>query len=98
MATLANLTRLRIEGEADESDAAALLPAASVRITSDAFPGQSWRGTVEEIPDSATLRRLKPQDPGRPTDTRILAVKVAFAEASPLKLGTTVQLEIGADH
>ena len=39
-----------------------------------------------------TLRRLKPQDPSRPTDTRILAVKVAFAEPTPLKLGTTVEL------
>ena len=41
-----------------------------------------------------TLRRLKPQDPSRPTDTRILAVKVAFAEPTPLKLGTTVELKI----
>ena len=30
---------------------------------------------MEEIPESVTLRRLKPQDPGRPTDTRVLAVK-----------------------
>ena len=49
---------------------------------------------MEEIPDSVTLRRLKPQDPSRPTDTRILAVKVAFAEKTPLKLGTTVELRI----
>ena len=46
---------------------------------------------MEEIPRSVTLRRLKPQDPGRPTDTRILAVKVAFAEPTPLKLGATVE-------
>ena len=43
-----------------------------------------------------TLRRLKPQDPGRPTDTRVLAVKVAFTEEVPLKLGTTVELKIAA--
>jgi hypothetical protein len=49
---------------------------------------------VEEIPDAVTLRRLKPQDPSRPTDTRILAVKVAFAEPTPLRLGTTVELSI----
>ena len=43
-----------------------------------------------------TLRRIKPQDPSRPTDARVLAVKVAFAEPSPLKLGTTVDLRIAA--
>ena len=67
-----------------------------MRITADGFPGRSWRGTIEEVPDSVTLRRLKPQDPSRPTDTRILAVKVAFAEPMPLKLGTTVELKIAA--
>ena len=94
--TLADLTRLRIEAEADEADAAALGMGAPVSITCEAFPGRAWRGRVEDIPRSVTLRRLKPQDPGRPTDTRILAVKVAFAEQTPLRLGATVELRIEA--
>ena len=94
--TLADLGRLRIEGEADEADATALAVGAPVTITSDGYPGRSWRGRIEEVPDSVTLRRLKPQDPARPTDTRVLAVKVAFADPVPLKLGTTVELRIGA--
>ena len=94
--TLADLTRLRIEAEADEADADALGVGAPASITCEAFPGRSWHGRVEEIPRSVTLRRLKPQDPGRPTDTRILAVKVAFAEPTPLKLGATVELKIQA--
>ncbi|MFI5182795.1 MAG: efflux RND transporter periplasmic adaptor subunit [Vicinamibacteria bacterium] len=92
--TLADLKHLRIEGEADEADAGSLSVGAPVTITSNGFPGKSWRGRVEEIPDSVTLRHLKPQDPGRPTDTRILAVKVAFLEPTPLRLGTTVELRI----
>ena len=92
--TIADLDRLRIEGEAHEADAGAVALGAPVAITADGFPGQAWKGRVEEIPDSVTLRRLKPQDPSRPTDTRVLAVKVAFAEATPLKLGTTVELRI----
>lgn len=94
VATLADLTRLRIEGEAHESDAGSVVLGAPVRITCDCYPGRSWTGRVEEVPDSVTLRRLKPQDPARPTDTRILAVKVAFEEPSPLKLGATVELSI----
>ena len=94
--TLADLGRLRIEAEADEADAAALAIGARAEIRADGFPGRTWKGRVEEIPESVTLRRLKPQDPGRPTDTRVLAVKVAFAEPTPLKLGTTVELKIAA--
>ena len=93
--TVADLGRLRIEGEAHEGDAGAVVLGATVTITADGYPGRAWRGRVEEVPDSVTLRRIKPQDPSRPTDARVLAVKVAFAEATPLKLGTTVDLRIG---
>ncbi len=92
--TLADLSRLRIEGEAHEADAGAVAMGAPVLISAEGFPGRVWKGRVEEIPDSVTLRRLKPQDPSRPTDTRILAVKVAFSERTPLRLGTTVELKI----
>jgi len=92
--TVADLGRLRIEGEAHEADAAAIALGAPVRIEADGYPGRAWKGRVEEVPDSVTLRRLKPQDPSRPTDARVLAVKVAFAEPLPLKLGTTVDLRI----
>ena len=92
--TLANLGRLRIDGEVDEADAGALALGALVTIAAEGYPGRNWTGKVEEISDAVTLRKLKPQDPGRPTDTRILAVKVALAESTPLKLGTTVELKI----
>ena len=92
--TVADLGRLRVEGEAHEADAGGVAMGATVFITADGYPGRSWRGTIEEVPDSVTLRRIKPQDPSRPTDARVLAVKVAFAEPVPLRLGTTVDLRI----
>jgi HlyD family secretion protein len=92
--TMANLDRLRIEAEADEADAGALSVGAPVAISADGYEGRSWPGRIEEIADAVTLRQLKAQDPGRPTDTRIVAVKVAFLEEAPLKLGTTVELRI----
>jgi RND family efflux transporter MFP subunit len=97
--TVADLDRLRVDAEADEADAGALAVGAPVEITADGYPGRSWRGRVEEVADTMTLRKLRPQDPSRPTDTRILAVKVAFAEPrararAALKLGTTVELRI----
>lgn len=93
---VANLNRVRIEGEAHEADADRVALGAAVEIRADGFPGQSFHGHVEEIPGSVTLRRIKPQDPARPTDVRVLALKVAFDGATPLKLGSTVDLVISA--
>ena len=42
--TLANLARLRIEGEAHEADAGAIVLGAPVQITAEGYPGQSWKG------------------------------------------------------
>lgn len=93
---IADLDRLRIEGEAHEADAARVRAGATVEIRADGYPGQTFRGRVEEIPGSVTLRRIKPQDPARPTDVRVLALKVAFEGKSPLKLGTTVDLVVSS--
>jgi HlyD family secretion protein len=94
---IADLNRLRIEGEAHEADAGRVMVGAEVAIRADGFPGQTFHGRVEEIPGSVTLRRIKPQDPSRPTDVRVLALKVAFAGKAPLKLGTTVDLVVSAN-
>ena len=93
--TIADLKRTRIEAEVDEFDAGRVGLGSTVKVTAEGFAGQSWKGKVEEIPDAVVGRRLKPQDPGRPSDTRVLLVKVALAEATPLKLGQRVEVEIG---
>jgi len=91
--TIADLDRLRIEAEIDEADAGRVRLGAAVTVRAEGDEG-AWRGTVEEIPDSVTPRRLKPQDPARPSDTRVLLVKVAVKEAAALKLGRRVDVEI----
>jgi hypothetical protein len=63
-------------------------------VRAEGYDAAGWSGTVEEIPDTVSGRRLKPQDPGRASDTRVLLVKVKLAEATPLKLGQRVEVEI----
>lgn len=92
--TLANLKRVRVEAEADEADEGRLRRGAEVTVRSDAYPGQSWKGRVEDISDAVTTRRLVPQDPRRITDVRVMPLKVAFQEETPLKLGAHVELRI----
>ncbi len=96
IATVANLDRLRIEVEVDEFDAGRVTLGAPVKVTAEGYDGQSWRGRVEEIPDAVVARRLQPSDPGRPTDIRVLRVKIALDEKTPLKLGQRVETEIGS--
>ncbi len=67
-------------------------------IIAEGFPGASWKGTIEEIPDSVVSRRTRPEDPGRPIDARVLPVKIPFSEPTPLKLGQRIEVEIFAEQ
>jgi RND family efflux transporter MFP subunit len=91
--TLADLSHTRIEAEVDEFDAGRIRLGAPVTVTAEGYAA-AWKGHVEEVPDSVVTRRLKPQDPGRPSDTRVLLVKVALDEPTPLKLSQRVEVAI----
>lgn len=91
--TLADLKKTRVEAEVDEYDVARIRLGKTASIAAEGFDA-TWRGTIEEIPDSVVSRRLKPQDPSKPIDTRVLLVKIAFAEPTPLKLGQRVEVRI----
>jgi RND family efflux transporter MFP subunit len=93
LVTVADLKKTRVEAEIDEFDTARMRLGAPVEVTAEGF-GRTWRGTIEEIPDAVVNRRIKPQDPSKPIDTRVLLVKVAFAEATPLKLGQRVEVKV----
>ena len=43
-----------------------------------------------------TKRRTKPDDPTRPTDTRILLVKIALTDRTGLRLGQRVDVSMAA--
>jgi len=91
--TLADLSKVRVEAEVDEFDIAGVAIGSEAEITAEGF-ANSWKGRVEEIPDGVGPRKLKPQDPGKPTDTRVLLVKVALAEPTGLKLGQRVEVSL----
>jgi HlyD family secretion protein len=94
--TIADLNRLRIEAEVDEFDAPRVALGSPVTITAEGYGPTKWRGTVEEIPDSVVGRRTRPADPGRPIDARVLPVKIALTQPTPLKLGQRIDVEIAS--
>jgi RND family efflux transporter MFP subunit len=92
--TIVDLSRLRVEAEVDEFDIEAVTLGAGATITAEGYPPRRFRGEVEEIADMVAPRHLRPEDPGRPSDTRVLRVKIAFREACTLKLGQRVEIAI----
>ncbi|HSU66155.1 MAG TPA: hypothetical protein VLJ39_04770, partial [Tepidisphaeraceae bacterium] len=66
-------------------------------ITAEGFPGVRWPATVEEVPQIVVTRQLRPQDPGRPTDSGVVLVKLALPEPTPLRLGQRVEVRIPTD-
>jgi multidrug efflux pump subunit AcrA (membrane-fusion protein) len=94
LVTVADLKRVRVEAEVDEYDISGMTLGARVKFTAEGFAHAAWRGKVEEIPDVVVGRRLRPEDPSRPADTRILLVKIALLEPTPLKLGQRIEVGI----
>ena len=94
LVTIVDLSRLRVEAEIDEFDIEAVTVGAPATITAEGYPARRWKGVVEEIADAVVSRQLRPEDPARPGDTRVLRVKVAFREPCPLKLGQRVEIAI----
>jgi len=92
---LVDLDRMRIEAEVDEYDLSRLRVGSKVRVEVEGISG-AWSGSVEEIPEAVTQRRLKALDPSRPTDIRVSIVKIALEGKTPLKLGQRVELSIQA--
>lgn len=93
LVTVADTSALRVEAEVDEFDGSRVAVGQSVALWAEGYDGR-FRGEVEEIPDEVVSRRIRPQDPGRPSDTRVLLVKVRLLDKTPLRLGQRVELEI----
>ncbi len=94
---IVDLHKLRIEAEVDEYDISHCAPGSAVTIAAEGYQGKSWPGVLEEVADIVTGRRIRPEDPGRPTDSRVLPVRIAFLAQTSLKLGQRVEVEI-FDH
>lgn len=89
---VADLSERRVEAEVDEFDIGNIALGIQATVTADGFPSQHWNGSVEEIPSAVQPRRLRPQDPARPTDSAVLLVKVSLPVETPLKLGQRVNV------
>ncbi|MFZ5524775.1 MAG: efflux RND transporter periplasmic adaptor subunit [Pseudomonadota bacterium] len=94
LAAIADTSRLRVNAEVDETDAGRLHLDDPVEITAYAYPGQVYKGRVEEIAHYVGKREIKPNNPAVNLGLKIIQVKIALLEETPLKLGMTVDVRI----
>ena len=83
LVTIVDLTRLRVEAEVDEFDIPRIALSAKATITAEGYSGRRWRGQVEEIADVVVARQTRPEDPGRPADTRAFASRSRSENQTP---------------
>ncbi len=94
LATVADISRLRINAEVDETDIGMVRVGAAAEVSSDAFVSRVFKGEVEEISDYAGIRKVKPNDQAKNVDMKVVQVKIRLREKSGLKPGMTVDVKI----
>jgi HlyD family secretion protein len=91
---IADMGRVWINAEVDETDVGRIAVGDSVAISSDAYPRTVFKGSIRQIADYAGERRVKPNDPAVNLGLKVVQVKIAPEQAVPFRLGMTVDVKI----
>jgi RND family efflux transporter MFP subunit len=92
---LGDLQKIIVKAEVDETDVGKLSVGQKAEITADAYPGRVFLGRIYEIGQAVGKRKVRPEDPAKIQDMKVLETKVEVVEgAEDLKLGMTVDVRI----
>ena len=91
---VADLEKIRINAEADETDVGKINIGDPVEIVSYAYSDKTFKGSVREISDYAGIRKVTPNNPAKNRDMKVVQVKVGLDDKTPLRLGMTVDIRI----
>lgn len=94
LVAIADVERIRINAEVDETDIGRIKVGDPVEVTSYAYPGEIFKGVVQEISDYAGIRKVKPNNPAKNLDMKIVQVKIELKEKVPFEIGMTVDVRI----
>ncbi|MDA8027516.1 MAG: efflux RND transporter periplasmic adaptor subunit [Nitrospiraceae bacterium] len=93
IATVADLSRSRVEAEVDEFDIGRVRIGEPAMLRAEGME-KGYSGVVVSISERVTRKHLIPEDPSRPTDTGVVRVKIVSAQPLPFKLGQKVDVRI----
>ncbi|MBI5205961.1 MAG: HlyD family secretion protein [Nitrospirae bacterium] len=94
LVAIADLENAWINAEVDETDAAKINIGCPVEVKSDAYPGTVFEGKVAEISDYIGARKIRPNNPAKNTDMKIIQAKIKLKGKNSFKPGMTVDVRI----
>jgi ABC exporter DevB family membrane fusion protein len=94
--TMADLSRLRVRVEVDETDVARLAVGERVSIRADAYGDQKFEGRVIRIGTTLGRKNIRTDEPVEKTDAKILETLVELDEGVKLPIGLRVDAFIDA--
>ncbi len=94
MAAIADVEKIRINAEVDETDIGRVRLGDPAEVTSYAYPGKVFKGRIQEVADYVGTRKVKPNNPAVNLGLKVVQVKVELLEKTPLKIGMTVDVKI----
>jgi ABC exporter DevB family membrane fusion protein len=96
---LGDMQKIIVKAEVDETDVGKLALGQKAEITADAYPGRVFPGNVYEIGQAVGKRKVRPEDPAKIQDMKVLETKIEVIEgADELKLGMTVDVRVLVSH
>lgn len=94
LVTIADVKRVWVNAEIDETDIGRIRIGDKAEVTSDAYPGKVFQGVVQEIADYVGARTVQPNNPSKILDMKVIQVKIGLQEDVPFILGMTVDVRI----
>jgi ABC exporter DevB family membrane fusion protein len=93
---IADLDKIWLNVEVDETDIGKVQVGDAVEVTSDAYRGATFKGRVKQIANYAGARKIRPSNPAVNLGLKVVQVKIELLEKTPLRLGMTVDVKISA--
>lgn len=92
---LGDVHKVIVKAEVDETDVGKLALGQGAEVSADAYPGRVFPGKVVEIGQAVGKRKVRPEDPSKIQDMKVLETKIEVTEGGgDLKLGMTVDVKI----
>lgn len=92
--SIADTERVWVNAEVDETDVGRINVGDPAEVSSDAYPGKVFRGEIKEISGYVGIRTVKPNNPAKNLDMKVVQVKIGLKDKAPFIIGMTVDVRI----
>jgi RND family efflux transporter MFP subunit len=95
---IADVNKIKVRAEINDTDIGKLRIGQRAVVTTDAYPGEEFMGTVAEISQAVGKKSILSDNPAEMVDTKVLEVKIELDSGQKLKLGLDVDVTILANN